>query len=295
MNGDESAFGAARTERTTLQTLTRALEVLDVVATGQGQATAKSIARRLGLRSATCYHILRTLKSEGYLVRVGTGFYDVGPRGGNLGHHLGFRSGPSPEILALLSRLNSRTRETVYVCGWYHGSIVMQQLINETGPVTVSPLDVGYSVNIHARASCKAVLAHLPCEIVETMFSGVPMPALTVHTTSSYEELIKELAQVRKGGYSLDLEGFSEGVCCISAPYFDGEDQPMGSFTVSVPSNRLSVLRGVIATEVMETASLASNLLRTGRLVMREQANPVDPEPPRQRARRVPHLEGGKA
>lgn len=273
-----STLGASPSEGTTLQTLSRGLEVLDFVATGQGRATAKSIASGVGLRTSTCYHILRTLRAEGYVVRVGSGTYDVGPRGGNLGHHLDFRFGPSPEISALLSRLNLRTQETAYVCGWYHGTIVMQQFISGTRPVAVGRLDVGYSANLHARASCKAVLAHLPHDIVETMFSDVPMAALTPHTITSYDELAKQLAQVRKLGYSLDLEEFSEGVCCISAAYFNADGRPMGSFTVSVPASRLSVVRGTLATEVMETASLATNLLRTGRLAIREQGSPITVE-----------------
>lgn len=289
-----SAFGAEPTESTTLQTLTRGLEVLDLVATSQGKATAKSIARRLSLRSSTCYHILRTLKADGYVVRVGAGFYDIGPRAGSLGHHLGFRFGPSPEISALLSRLNSRTQETAYVCGWYHGSIVMQQFISGTRPVAVGQLDVGYSANMHARASCKAVLAHLPYDIVETMFADVPLPALTSRTVTTYEELIKQLAQVRKLGYSLDLEEFAEGVCCVSAAYFNTDGRPMGSFTVSVPSNRLPVLRGLLAGEVMETAARATNLLRTGRLAVRLQAEPMDDEHRPRAARIVRREETGE-
>jgi DNA-binding IclR family transcriptional regulator len=252
----------------------RGLEVLDVVAAGGGTATAKQIARQLGLTQSTCYHLLRTLKSEGYIVRVGSAAYDVGPRGGRLGRNLDNRFGPSPEVSALLSRLHSKTHETAYVCGWYHGTIVMQQFIGGTGPVMVGQLVVGYSGDMHARASCKSVLAHLPAEIVQTMFDGVPLRALTPHTTVGYPELVQELRQIKRQGYALDIDEFAEGVCCASAAFFDAEGSPVGSFTVSVPSGKFDSLRAAIVTEVIEAASLATTMLRTGRLSVPEQSTP---------------------
>ncbi|WP_066041019.1 IclR family transcriptional regulator [Herbiconiux solani] len=281
---------AAPAEATLLQTLTRGLEVLELVATSNGQATAKMIAHTVGLRSSTCYHLLRTLKQAGYVVRVDGGTYDVGPRAGALGHHLDVRFGPSPEISALLSRLHNKTQETAYVCGWYHGSIVMQQFIGGTHPLVVKQLEVGYSANMHARASCKSVLAHLPQDIVAAMFSGVELAALTPKTTTSYPALVAELDQVRRRGYSIDDEEFHEGVCCVSSAFFDAGDNPVGSFTVSVPSNRSSTLVSSVAAEVLEAASLATTMLRSGRLVVNEQATPASrergwrpPQPPSMR------------
>ncbi|WPO87721.1 IclR family transcriptional regulator [Herbiconiux sp. KACC 21604] len=272
------ARGAQSSEATLLQTLTRGLDVLELVATSNGQATAKMIASTIGLRSSTCYHLLRTLKQAGYVVRVEGGTYDVGPRAGALGHHLDTRFGPSPEISALLSRLHNKTRETAYVCGWYHGSIVMQQFIGGTHPLVVKQLEVGYSGNMHARASCKSVLAHLPEDIVAAMFSGVELAALTPKTTTSYPALVAQLAEVRGRGYAIDDEEFHEGVCCVSSAFFDAQNNPVGSFTVSVPSNRSESLFTSVAAEVHEAASLATTMLRSGRLVVNEQATPASRE-----------------
>lgn len=260
-------------EPTVLQTLVRGLDVLEAVASGQGRATAKLIARALGLRPSTCYHLLRTLRAEGYVVRVEGGTYDVGPRGGRLGHHLEVRFGPSPEISALLSRLHNKTQETAYVCGWYHGGIVMQQFKSGTKALQVKELEVGYSGNMHARASCKSVLAFLPKDIISTMFSGVQLEKLTPNTIVSFADLVKQLGQVRQVGYAIDDEEFNEGVCCVSAPFFTADGSPVGSFTVSVPSQRLAAMRTSIITEVLEAANLAT-MLKAGRPADSAQSNP---------------------
>lgn len=277
-------------EATLLQTLTRGLKVLDLIAVSNGQATAKKIASALGLRSSTCYHLLRTLKQAGYIVRVEGGTYDIGPQAGALGHHLDLRFGPLPEVSALLSRLHNKTQETAYVCGWYHGTIVMQQFIAGTHAVVVNQLEVGYSGNMHARASCKSVLAHLPREIVAAMFSGVDLKALTPHTTTSYPDLLKELAEVRRRGYAIDREEFHEGVICVSSAFFDTSDNPIGSFTVSIPSSRAESTLSTIAMDVAETASLATKMLRSGRLTVNEQASPIGPERPGRSTGRTRHV-----
>lgn len=276
----------ANPETTVLQTLVRGLDVLDVVATGQSKATAKTIAHTLGLNLGTCYHLLRTLRTEGYIVRVEGGTYDVGPRGGRLGRNLELRFGPSPEISALLSRLHNKTQETAYVCGWYHGSIVMQQFMSGTKATQVRQLEVGYTGNMHARASCKSVLAHLPPDIIAAMFSGVTLERLTPHTIGTYGELVQQLTRVRRWGYAIDEEEFDEGVCCVSAPFFDAEGNPVGSFTVSVPAQRWAAIRAAITAEVLEVANLATILLRTGRLVVSDQSNPRTSSASDRRSRR---------
>src|SRR5689334_1241192 len=88
-------------EVTVLQTLARGLGVLEAVAERNGTATPKSLARQLGIKQSTCYHLLRTLRAEGYVVRLPGGHFDIGPRGSTLGKHLTARTGPAPEVSAI--------------------------------------------------------------------------------------------------------------------------------------------------------------------------------------------------
>ncbi len=263
---DDAVEAAQGNEPVLLQTLTRGLQALDIIATSNGRATAKSVARQLGIRPGTCYHLLRTLLAGGYIARGDNGTYDVGPYGGRLGHHLEDRFGPLPEISALLMRLRNRTGETAYVSGWNRGTIVMRQFIRGSGPVAVGNLDVGYSAHLHARASCLSILAFLPRELVGTMMSGSEMARLTSNTVQSYPQLVKRLDEVHRTGYSLDNEEFVEGVCCVSAPFFQADDQPIGSLTVSVPQSRFATQREALVSAVLEAAALATRLSKTGRL-----------------------------
>jgi DNA-binding IclR family transcriptional regulator len=252
--------GTSTADPASLQTLQRGLNALNIVARGDGDVTARLIADELDLRLATCYHLLRTLVSDGYITRTAGGKYEVGPRGGALGYHLERQFGPSPELSAILTRLHAQTRETSYICGWRHGTVVIQQFLGGSGPIAVGNLDVGYGANLHARASCLSMFAFLPEDLVETMLLGTRFEKLTARTISSFDELRHRLVQVRRVGYAVDEEEFSDGVCCVSAPFFDAAGQPAGSFTVSAASSRFAGHGGTLANAVQEAAALATRL-----------------------------------
>lgn len=64
-------------EVTLIQSVVRALELLDLVGSSDSPVTAKYLARRAGLSLGTTYDLLRTLVHEGYLHRD-SGGYRVG-------------------------------------------------------------------------------------------------------------------------------------------------------------------------------------------------------------------------
>lgn len=248
-----------------LTTLLKGLEMLEAVAQNPTKATAKNLAGALDIKLGACYHILRTLTTQGYLVKGQHGVFRVGPRSLDLSSKLSAFMGPSPEITAILTRLSNRTRETVYVCGWHHGSIRIQQQIAGVHSLTVELLRAGYSGNMHARASCLAILAYLPAERIATIFSGLELEKLTPSTIANYDDLVAELTATRERGYAIDHEAFQIGICCLSAPYFDESGSPVGSYTVSVPESRFEATRTSLVEAVLEAGALATKAVSVPR------------------------------
>jgi hypothetical protein len=75
---------------------------------------------------------------------------------------------------------------------------------------------------------------------------------------------MEELQNIRRQGYALDLEEFSEGICCVSAPFLDADGTPAGSFTVALPVARFQRSQRDMVAAVREAGAIATNLLRTG-------------------------------
>ena len=253
-----SASEAAKPKTGILSTLQRGLRLLEAVAEGGGEATAKELSERTGIRLGTCYHLLRTMQEEGYIVRLPGGRYALGGRLAFLYESLRKRVSPTPEIAEILRALHKRTNETAYVAGWYGDEITLQQYLEGNQAVAVRGLEVGYRDNPHARASCKAILAALPEERVREYLGPRGLPQLTVNTITDLDSLLAQLAETAARGYAVDREEFSSGVCCVSAAFVDQRSLPLGSFTISVPAARFEETLGQLVDAVLEAARRAS-------------------------------------
>ncbi|GAA4286924.1 helix-turn-helix domain-containing protein [Georgenia daeguensis] len=87
---------------TLINSVVRALNLLDAVGAAGGPVPAKRLAHAVGLPLATTYHLLRTLVHEGYLARTPEG-YVIGERVDALaaGVAMPERSRQAPRLVAL--------------------------------------------------------------------------------------------------------------------------------------------------------------------------------------------------
>ncbi|QHF24549.1 helix-turn-helix domain-containing protein [Rathayibacter sp. VKM Ac-2804] len=250
---------------TTLSTLERGLVVLEYLAL-EGEAPAKRIAADTHLRPGVCYHILRTLVAMDFVSRNEEGLYQLASRSHALGRQLNNHSAVPAELNLILTRLHAQTKETSYVARWADGKVSLQNYLVGQHPVTVDRLEVGYSGDMHARASAKAIIAHLPAEQISALFARRRLTPVTPNTITDFEELRMEFAQIRSQGWAIDREEFRDGVNCVAAAYFDAQGRPGGAFAVSVPLSRFTPHRSRLIEAVVEAASIATRFLETGQL-----------------------------
>ena len=192
-----------------LLSLKRGLRILEAIAGSNGAATAKWLSKETHIKIGTCYHILRTLEDDGYVVRLPGSRYGLGSRIAFL--HDSFRAhlAPPQELLDVLSKLNEETSETSYISGWYGDNIVLQRNIEGSYPVHVRSLEIGYAGFAHARASGKAILAYLPEDRVRSYLSIQRMPRRTASTITDADVFINHLRDAAAMGYAVDREEFA--------------------------------------------------------------------------------------
>ena len=74
-------------DRHNIQSVDRALYLLETIAEAGGEATLTDLATRTGLNISTCHHLLATLIQRGFAAKVpGRRLYALGPRILYLGH-----------------------------------------------------------------------------------------------------------------------------------------------------------------------------------------------------------------
>lgn len=235
--------GRSRSSRTSdrhsIQSVDRALLLLETIAEMGGEATLTSLAARAGLNISTCHHLLATLIQRNFATKVpGRRLYALGGRIMQLGHaclmvDLPRRAQPH------LERINRETGETVHLASLQGESIVVLAVREARHAVRVETAKLGKIPAPHAQSVGKAIMAWLPeNEIHRILADG--MKRYTPETVTDFPALVESLRHVRRSGFAFDREEYLPGVFCVGAAIRDQAGTVVGAISASMPSMRAS-------------------------------------------------------
>ncbi|AKS32547.1 IclR family transcriptional regulator [Mycolicibacterium goodii] len=201
-----------------------ALQVLEAVALAGVGVTAKEIAERLSMPSATTYRLLNLLVADGYIVRLPdlSGF-SLGPRMGVL-----IDAAVTPNVCTAareqLAELRLSVRFGVHLFYYTNTSVRIAD------PDTEYPPPAEESVLNHHLYACavgKLLLAEKrdPDELL-----CYPLGALTDHTVTARSALIAQLEEIREHRYATQTGELRDGSACVAVPV----RSPAGSLVAAV-------------------------------------------------------------
>jgi DNA-binding IclR family transcriptional regulator len=219
------------TQPTLINSVVRALTLLDAVGACGTPVPAKRLAHLTGLPLGTTYHLLRTLVHEGYLERTDAGYV--------LGDHVDALAaapavGPSPHrTRRVLRQLHEDLEAAAYLAVLDDGEIRIADIVDSPAAPRTD-LWVGFHEAAHATALGKAVLAALPDEARREYVEAHPLVDLTPHTVTDRRALLRDLST--SGELALDREEYALGTVCVAVPLPVGA--VTGAVAVSVPAGR---------------------------------------------------------
>lgn len=229
------------------------MRILVRIAASDGGVSAKHVAEELGLPIATTYHLLNTLQAERMVSKDSDRRYHLGSMVGALADAFQRRPGPPEWLLGPLRSLAASTGETAYLSGWHHDEATVLATVEGSHAVRVQGLHTGFVGSAHARASGKVFLAFSDPRELERYVANHPLEALTPNTITTVPALKAELSRVVDRGYAIDLEEFTIGVRCVSAPVV-AVGTARYAYTVSVPSDRFDRNRSALIEAVVSAA-----------------------------------------
>src|SRR5450755_2346447 len=164
--GDKARPPRARTDgdRLSIQSVDRALFLLETIAEAGGEASLTDLATRTGLNISTCHHLLATLIQRGFAAKVpGRRLYALGARILYLGHaclqvDLPRRAQP------YLENINRATGETVHLAALQGDAVVTLAVREARHALRVDTGKIGRMEAPHATSVGKAIMAWLPEE-----------------------------------------------------------------------------------------------------------------------------------
>lgn len=221
-----------------IQSVARALALLDFVSEHSEPVRAADAAAALEINLSTAHHLLTTLVECGYLRREGRRYQLSAAKLAMLGARLRRAVEATPHALQLMHRLADETGETAFVACWDGADVVIAAVTEGRHAVRVATLSVGAAGDAHARASGKALLAQRSSEDVDRYLSSHMLRPLTPRTITDRDVFRAELTLVREQGYAIDQEEYLTGVWCIAAPLLDGTKPPTTALSISMPTER---------------------------------------------------------
>jgi DNA-binding IclR family transcriptional regulator len=138
-----------------------------------------------------------------------------------------------------MQRLSMMFKETINLGLFKNREIVH---IDKIDSLEVLRMDsaLGDKAPAYCTGLGKAILAFLPQHELDDYLDSVEMLPLAPNTITTRDELIAELARIRKNGYAVDDEELNAGLRCIAAPIFDHNQYPAYAISISGPAMRLT-------------------------------------------------------
>lgn len=235
----------------------RTVHVIEAVVNAGRPVGPRGLARVVGIDRSAVSRILRNLEGMGILERRQSG-YVPGSRLFAMARVLSALD-TFPEYVALvLGELVERFDETCYVCTFHGDVAVFTHEIQSSKPLRLV-VELGKPVPLHAGAAGRAILAGLEPSRAAALLGNELLPAVTPNTIRQPARLLEMAGEDRARGYSVSFEERVPGGASIAAPFFDRNQDCLGSVVFTSPLSRLEAAAiDDIGTAVAEAAGALS-------------------------------------
>ncbi len=196
-----------------VQSVTRALDLLERLADAGGELGLSQLASAAGLPPATIHRLMRSMVAGGYVRQEPSRRYALGPRLIRLGEVAGRALGSwaRPYLAELVAEIG----ETANMAMLEGDAVVYVAQVPSAHSMRMFT-EVGRRVMVHCTGVGKVILAQLPDQEIARIVARTGMPARTEHTLTSVDALLTEVGRIRDRGYAVDDEEQEVGVRCVA-------------------------------------------------------------------------------
>jgi len=248
--------GAAAAERTSqVQSLLRALSIVNCLAEADEGTSLTDVAQQVGLSISTAHRLLTTLEKERYV------HFDSERKLWSVGVQA-FVAGSafirSRSLVAVarphMRALMEQSGETVNLAIEDEGQAIYLAQI-ECRQMMRAFATPGAHVPLHCSSVGKALLSAMSDAQVAKILHRTGMVRVTSKTLCTPMALREELARTRERGYSIDDEEHAIGLRCAAAVIYNEFGEPAGAVSVSGPLARITDERLAVLGAMVKTAA----------------------------------------
>ena len=254
----------AMQERKKRDPIAKALKALSwMVQEAENDVGVRELAAALNISPSSAHRILSALVDEGYLRQIAeTSRYALGLEFLRLSHITTSRLPLRQIAQSHMQTLAEQSRETVTL-GLYDRS--RRQMMHAASVDPPDPHSLRFVVKlnewlpVYAGATGLSIMAYLAPEEIEAIIDETQLRALTPHTISDPNAMLRALRKIRQQGYAISRGQRIPDAGAIAAPVFAREQGVIGDICISIPKQRMDAGKErELAALVMACASRVS-------------------------------------
>lgn len=205
--------------KATLQTVDRALQLLEILAEHPKGMQSKEIEELLELNKVTVHRLLATLENRGFIERIGNA-YGIGLKIVELSSmklsNVELKTEASPYLRELVNKLGLPVQMAILEG---HEAVFIDKVESIHSFRMYS--QIGKRIPLYACGVGKVLLLQYSDEEIKEKMGTMEFEAFTSKTLENIDGLIKAVGTARKKGYAIDDEEHEKGIFCVAAPIYD--------------------------------------------------------------------------
>lgn len=211
-------------EGKTIQSVAKAMKLLDLLAESAGPMSLAEISTLTGWPKSTVHGLLSTMRETSVVAQDAEGRYMLGIRLFEYGCTLSSSWTIIETAKPFIQHVSYQTGEAVFLSILDRGEVItLDRAENRIGlPMSA---EMGCRLPVHCTSQGKLFLSYMPEQERQSLLSRTELCAYTNHTITTQNALEKEFKKIREQGYAVENGEYKVGLRSVAAPIFDDYGQ----------------------------------------------------------------------
>jgi DNA-binding IclR family transcriptional regulator len=238
--------------------IVRARNLMDLIAGSSESLSLSALARELMLPKSSVHGLCNTLVDLGLLVRRSDNGFRIGPHVMRWANSFLISTDLTTEFVGLWDSMDLLRGHTITLSVLEGAEVVYIACRNSDSPLGVT-FRIGMRLPAPFTATGKAILSSMTDDQVRAIMANRwPVP-LTQNSVRSIDELLTELEETRRRGYSIDNGQVDEGMWCFGTPVLNSVNKAIAGIAVSMLKSNIKVDQlDVIPENIRHVANMLS-------------------------------------
>jgi len=226
-------------QKVTLQTVDRALELIDLMASAEKGMSVLEISKALDVTRTGAYNLLNSLMAKNCVEKDPvTNKYNLGYRLFELGHVYAYQYPFAPIVEVVVhNQLSQQWTYPINLCIYKSpGTVVFlgrkRDEFAQRGKMKIV-------VPAYTRAEGKLLMAYLPEEQLKEDLGEIELKSYAKNTITDKGMLLAQLKEIKARGYAVESEENRGGSAGIACPIFDISKKVVGAVGIELPVDRM--------------------------------------------------------